>query len=627
MRLDGREKMQKWLMLLVGGAIGVACSASGSNRSSDPFGEGTGGTSAFNITAGAASFSDVVVPVCNADCPDFPPDPIVDPGVPANAAAMFGDPSNVPAGGICIYEPEAGSLFPANWLRPRFRFAAPAGVDLFEIRLSTPKERNQLVIYTKNNPCGLPKGIWQALATNVHEEDIVVTVRGMPSGGGTMVGAQTTFRIAPVSARGSMVYWAIKNTTDCQPTTLNNVANSWLDGFSVGDEGVIKALDVQQVTFSPMRDQGANYRPAESGGGVGRVTCIGCHTSTPDGNYVLFDDHWPWGIGIASIQKDSVGSTPSYLTQAGQAVLSQGWLGVMATATSNPNYWSGDRHLVITSFGSPNATGFTPLGQDHSAQPGARLAWINLSVPGSPSAQTGDQFVSWLLQQQGTGYGIIARNGDSRGAMTPDWSDDGSTIVYVSTTAGKDGRLALGEADLYSVPFKDGAGGDATPIAGASTAGVAEYYPAISPDGKLVAFNRVDNISSELYYNPRGEIYVVPTTGGNAVRLNANAPVACLNQTSPGVINSWPKWSPLPITTGGRTYYWLIFSSAREAPFVRPADCTYDRRASQLYLTAVVVDANNTIQTYPAVYIWNQAPTSNHPPAWDVFHIPPVAVY
>ena len=50
--------------------------------------------------------------------------------------------------------------------------------------------------------------------------------------------------------------------------------------------------------------------------------------------------------------------------------------------------------------------------------------------------------------KEGTHFGILARNGDTRGAANPTWSHDGTTIVYSSTTAGQDGRLATGPSDL-----------------------------------------------------------------------------------------------------------------------------------------------------------------------------------
>ena len=141
-----------------------------------------------------------------------------------------------------------------------------------------------------------------------------------------------------------------------------------------------------------------------------------------------------------------------------------------------------------------------------------------------------------------------------------------------------------------------------------------------------------------IYYRPDGEVYVIPSAGGTAVRLRANDPPACSAQTSPGVINSWPKWSPSVMTVqpntdefgpGVRKYYWLIFSSARKYPgqfqLPRTQYSPDDTRSSQLYMTALVLRENGKVETYPAVYLWNQDPaTSNLTPAWDEFKIPPV---
>jgi hypothetical protein len=95
---------------------------------------------------------------------------------------------------------------------------------------------------------------------------------------------------------------------------------------------------------------------------------------------------------------------------------------------------------------------------------------------------------------------------------------------------------------------------------------------------------------------------------------------------------------------GGKSYYFLIFSSGRAYPdsFDIPRSpytpSTLDTRSSQLYMAAIVVDdASGEITTYPAVYLWNQsqlyvdgAPeaisTSNLTPAWAEFDIPPVVL-
>jgi len=237
--------------------------------------------------------------------------------------------------------------------------------------------------------------------------------------------------------------------------------------------------------------------------------------------------------------------------------------------------------------------------------------------------------------------------GDTRAAVMPDWSHDGKTIVYTSAAqiAGghvgglspADGKTPLTtptESDIYSVPFNNKLGGAATPVAGASAPGIAEYYPDYSADDQFIAYTRVGNTNGYFYYRADGEIAVVPAAGGAAVRLVANDPPACTAQTSPGVLNSWPKWSPTVETdAAGNKYYFLVFSSARKydeqfqiAPNTYTPPGT-DARSSQMYLATIVVSATGQVSNFPAVYIWNQTPaTSNLTPAWDEFKIPEVVV-
>jgi hypothetical protein len=243
--------------------------------------------------------------------------------------------------------------------------------------------------------------------------------------------------------------------------------------------------------------------------------------------------------------------------------------------------------------------------------------------------------------QEGKSYGFIARNGDSRGAEGPSWSHDGTTIVYVSTNAAKDGRLATGAADLYSVPYNSRAGGTATPLAGASDPNVSEYYPSFSPDDKYIAYDHAP-ASETMYYNPHSEVFVIPASGGTGTRLDANAPPACSGATSPGVTNSWAKWSPQVTTCSGKTYYWIIFSSSRQGALFKASNLKSGGQVptSQLYVTALVDNGSGSLSTYPALYIWNQpttftstsaatqsfngSPQSNHTPTWEIVDIPPV---
>jgi len=173
------------------------------------------------------------------------------------------------------------------------------------------------------------------------------------------------------------------------------------------------------------------------------------------------------------------------------------------------------------------------------------------------------------------------------------------------------------------------------PVQGASDPTFSEYYPAYSPDDRYVAYNRAPG-GENMYYNPHAEVFVVPALGGKAARLAANDPPACSRASSPGVTNSWAKWSPQVQACGGKVYYWLIFSSSRSGSPFNPANLKQGGNVmtSQLYITAVVDDGSGNLTTFPALYIWNQ-PTaysgpltfngnaqSNHTPTWEVVDIP-----
>jgi hypothetical protein len=233
------------------------------------------------------------------------------------------------------------------------------------------------------------------------------------------------------------------------------------------------------------------------------------------------------------------------------------------------------------------------------------------------------------MAAEGTGWGVIQRTGDSNGAVLPDFSHNGQTIVYTSTNSTADGHVGVQPnknvrpptvVDLYTVPFANGLGGTATPVPGASEAAHAEYYPDFSADDALIAFTRVadfqqifssatDDQGRKIYYRNEGEVFVVRSNGGEALRLDANDPPMCSGEASPGVYNSWPKWSPVVREAGGKKYYFLIFSSARQSPAniktKEGTDVQPPLPMSQLYMAAVV-EEGGTLSSYGPSYLWNQ---------------------
>ena len=590
---------------------------------------------------------------CSPNCMDFPAEPLFDreggSAPPSDAASYFGSPDNIGKSGACVLEPhlsegdKPGALFPRNWLRPRFRWKPVGGEDLWEIRISAEEQRRPLVAYTTRPTWKMPREFWKPLAMNNIGAPVTVTIRGVQmSARGKPSGTRGTFSIAPVEATGKLVYWAT-TSSEVKPDT------SKLVGFDVGDEGVIDALRVPQVGARGILNEGGRQlrgmHDDPRGVAPGAVQCIGCHVSTPDGEAVAFTDHWPWNTVLASVQEATAGQAPSSLTSGAQTLLNQPWLGM---STFSESHWRPGSRILVASY-TPRNTGRNGVGfSDGSPYPSRKdvLAWFNLEAmatfttdqtKGDVQQQLNDQ----VAAQVGSGFGLIALQGETRSAVTPHFANDGRRIVYTSADSTQDGRIGPNNQDvnLAIVPYNDGAGGQVMPVRGAAEPGVAEYYPAFTRDDRFISFTRVAKIDgAPIYYRADGEIYVIPTEGGTPTRLAANDPVACSGQTSPGVINSWPKWSPavtfVPPQSQEfdvpRTYYWVIFSSARayEGQFMLPRTnfSAADTRSSQLYMAAVVHDENTkTLTTYPAVYLWNQDPaTSNLTPAWENFKIPTV---
>jgi hypothetical protein len=422
----------------------------------------------------------------------------------------------------------------------------------------------------------------------------------------------------------------------------------------------------------------------------GQVECVGCHVSTPDGKAVLFTDNWPWDKVAASIEPATRGGLPATVTPYASRLLKQPWLGMQAMS---PAYFkeAGPR-ILVTTYGQRANPGTTPF----SNVPPTRheLAWFDLTAndamypipeeipplmpaPGQPDAfQVANQRNQEVGRARNVSWGLISTIGELNSAVTPAWSNDGQTIAYVSTdVSSTDGHpdWTANVADIHTVPYAEHAGGTVQPLAGASDPTKLEYYPDFSADDAFVAFVRAPNPSRPTrcvpkqdangvvstcpaedlgadpdgpYYNRNGEIFIVPRggvgPGQQPTRLIANDPVSCTGETARGSINSWPKWSPRVANKDNKTYYFLMFSSARGYPDafqlararLTPA---ISNKSAQLYMAAIVVDdITRQVTTYPAVYLWNQntvvdangvghiEPTSNLTPAWDDFSIPPV---
>jgi hypothetical protein len=692
-----------WLLAL---AAAIALAASCASTGKTVHGQGAGaGTDAGDTFANPPNGDDggvFTLPAfgdgggnaqCNAasKCDDFPSTAILDPLAtpPGDPAKLFGAPTaGSTTDGPCLVEPSQGSLYPKNWLRPRAYWTRGSSAQtIFEVRVHSDAEMNDLVVYTTNNYYALDDSLWQTIAKGEIDDagglsvghlvgaSLTFTVRATGPGGGVPAVSQpATMLIAPAIADGALVYWT---TADFD----NSATNTTLQGFHVGDEGTTTALTSSQVVQTVRAEpvDGGNLTPQFQ-----QPFCIGCHSATPDGQYVSFVAQWPWPIALASIQSSSAGARPPWLSSGAVQNLSPDMKDLYSTYYAPPavnqvmlgvstfspaHYEIGDRALVSSIGAAWNSTSLTDPGAATGVV--SQLAWFDLEWnnavtsaggivdAGLPVATpctmgAGAQQACIPASSSNGGWGIIQRTGDSNSAGSPSWSHDvdGQTdfIAYSSTNVGtKDGRMDCATdknctSDVYVVPYggrpgsAGGAGGTAKPLAGAADPQYSEYYPAWSPDDKLIAFNRVPSGTS-MYDEPEAEVYVVPFAagqGGAPVAVTEPfPPPACANPFPMGAQNTLPKWAPNPLGPGldgggaptpqvdaaGNTFYWITFSSIRSP--LAEINASTNKPKQQLYVAGIVVDKQGTVHPYAPIYLWNQSyQVNNLIPAWGEFSVP-----
>ena len=192
-------------------------------------------------------------------------------------------------------------------------------------------------------------------------------------------------------------------------------------------------------------------------------------------------------------------------------------------------------------------------------------------------------------------------------ASHPDWSPDGFRLTYASCAwADSNHDWQAHECGINLLQILPGDQFGSTEVLVPPDPFYSYYYPAFSPDGSWLAFNRAPHGGSS-YANPGAELMLVSTTGGAATLLSNTS-------GGPNMTNSYPRWSPSPGSTA-----WLAWSSKRPYGLVTDG-------VAQIWLAAIDLDVagSGPDPSHPPVWMPGQDPTvGNLTPVWAPRYVGP----
>lgn len=179
----------------------------------------------------------------------------------------------------------------------------------------------------------------------------------------------------------------------------------------------------------------------------------------------------------------------------------------------------------------------------------------------------------------------------------PDWTQDGSSVVYVRQTGSQNNDMNFTGGEIVQVAW-DGANFGTPTVLVPRDVKWNHYYPAYSPDGNWIAYNRS---TGDAYADADAELWLMSRDGSINIRLDT------ANGEDNGQ-NSYPRWGPL----SDDDVLWLAFSSKRK----------YSPRNTdlpQIWVSAIdpALAASGVDPSKPAFWMPGQdSRQNNHLPVW-----------
>jgi hypothetical protein len=527
-----------------------------------------------------------------------------------------------PAGEARIEYPLDGSLFPSN-LGPivvhvtggarsiaRLELAAGgADVKWYDVCLTDPAQAPGPGCYVQ-----LPPAITALFAGVSDRGDVTLTAR-VGDGGPPAESAPIHVAFSAVPLAGALYYWSTIVPGAAYPGYALPAGAT--EGSSVQRYYLDKAPLVPELVYT---DQGTP--PAFAGSpyardpGGARSTCVGCHAVSLDGRLLSMSVGGAASPGLELFDVLSGTLVPIAPPVAGEPLQRF----VHESCGGDPAGGCG----AFTTFG-PTVAGATSMVNMLRSKLYLRVTdggstLVNQSevVPSAADPYRTDPF--WT--QRGDLFAFTGFPAPSLGTGNDDGLNGDEKVGGQIWVASASATAVHDDARLV-VPREDG---------------VTSFYPAISSDGQLLAFDKstcatgaepdthkgaldYGNGPCDGYDDWTATLWLTTPAGGGQTRLDrANGPAAASN--------SWPRFSPNTGSFRGQTLHWLVFSSRRPYGTQVNYGVAPTSQRPQLWVAGILADgAAASDPSFAPVWLPNQnvsqaLPSSNHTPQWASLALP-----